>query len=290
VLPSGRDRFAVPEQRHLLETFAGQLAAAIERVALAADAVRHARRADTESLRNSLLNAISHDLRTPLAVMVGASSSLVDDQARLSPAARQELAATIHDEARRVTVLVNNLLDMARLESGQPALARQWSSLEELVGGVLARLHDVLASRSVAVALAPDLPLLNVDAVLIEQVLANLLENAAKYTPAGTPIDISANLMRDRVVIDIADRGPGIPAGEENRIFDKFYRVQSESAQSGVGLGLAIAKAIVIAHGGSIVAANRVGGGAVFRVELAAEKPPGIDAEPEASAAATVGP
>jgi two-component system, OmpR family, sensor histidine kinase KdpD len=218
-------------------------------------------------------------LRTPLAVLVGASSSLVDNDARLSDAAKVELAATIHDESRRMTVLVNNLLDMARLESGKAVLSRQWTSLEELIGGVLTRLRDAQAEHPIAVALPHDLPLLRVDAVLIEQVLANLLENAAKYTPAHSPIEVSAQVLAGRIAIEVADRGPGIPAGEEVRVFDKFHRVHPESAQSGVGLGLAIAKAIVIAHGGSITAANRAGGGAVFRVELPADPPPAVDEE-----------
>ena len=281
VLPSRRERLLIPEQRHLLETFAAQIAAAAERVQLAADAAKLARQAETESLRNSLLNAISHDLRTPLAVLVGASSSLVDDAGRLSDAARRELAATIHDEATRMTALVNNLLDMARLESGAVALARQWTPLEEIVGGVLARLKDALASHPVRVNLPPDLPLLNVDPVLIEQLFANLLENAAKYTPAGTPIEISARAATGRVAVEVADRGPGIPVGEEARLFDKFYRLQREAAQSGVGLGLAICKAIVAAHGGTISAANRAGGGAVIRFELPAGEPPSVEPEPD---------
>ena len=145
VLPSRNERLLIPEQRHLLDTFAGQIAAAVERAELAGDRAELARRAEAESVRNSLLNAISHDLRTPLSVLVGASSSLVDAASKLSEPARRELAATIHDEARRMSVLVNNLLDMARLESGHAPLARQWSSLEELIGGVLARLKDTLA-------------------------------------------------------------------------------------------------------------------------------------------------
>jgi two-component system sensor histidine kinase KdpD len=286
VLPSRRERLLIPEQRHLLETFAAQIAAAAERVQLAADAAKLARQAETESLRNSLLNAISHDLRTPLAVLVGASSSLVDEASRLSEAARRELAVTIHDEATRMAALVNNLLDMARLESGAIALAREWTPIEEIVGGVLARLKDALASHPVRVNLPPDLPLLNVDPVLLEQLFANLLENAAKYTAAGTPIEISAQALPGRVAIEVADRGPGIPAGEEAKLFDKFYRLQREAAQSGVGLGLAICKAIVAAHGGTISAANRPGGGAVFRFELPADKPPTVEPEPEAPVAA----
>ena len=282
VLPSRPERLLIPEQRHLLDTFAGQIAAAIERVLLSSDRAELARRAEAESVRNALLNAISHDLRTPLAVLVGASSSLADTGASLSESARRELATSIHDEARRMTVLVNNLLDMARLESGTAELKRQWSSLEELVGSVLTRLAGPLAAHPVKVDLAADLPLVSVDPILIEQVLANLLENAAKYTPADTPIEVSAQLLHERMVVEVADRGPGIPEGEELRLFDKFYRVRAESAQSGVGLGLAICKAIIDAHGGRIVAANRTGGGAVFRFELPAGKPPAIEAEDEA--------
>ncbi len=281
VLPSRRERLLIPEQRHLLETFTAQIAAAAERVQLAADAAKHARQAETESLRNSLLNAISHDLRTPLAVLVGASSSLIADADRLSDGARRELAATVHDEATRMTALVNNLLDMARLESGAIALAREWTPLEEIVGSVLVRLREPLAAHPVKVALPPDLPLLNVDAVLVGQLLANLLENAAKYTPSGTPIEISAQVLPGRVAVEVADRGPGIPEGEEEKLFDKFYRLQREAAQSGVGLGLAICKAIVAAHGGTIRAANRPGGGAVFRFELPAGEPPRVEPEAE---------
>ncbi|HTP45694.1 MAG TPA: sensor histidine kinase KdpD [Casimicrobiaceae bacterium] len=288
VLPSRKERLLIPEQRHLLDTFAAQIAAAVERVQLASDAAKLARQAETEALRNSLLNAISHDLRTPLAVLVGASSSLVQDAERLSPAARRELAQTIHEESTRMTTLVTNLLDMARLESGAIELAREWTPLEEIVGSALGRLRDALAGRAVNVSLPPHLPLLRVDAVLIEQLLVNLLENALKYTPAGTPIDISAQAVPGHVVVEVADRGPGIPEGEEDRLFDKFYRLQREAAQSGFGLGLALSRAIIAAHGGSITAANRAGGGAVFRFELPAGEPPTVEAEPDAEPARTV--
>ena len=178
-----------------------------------------------------------------------------------------------------MTVLVNNLLDMARLESGAATLARQWSSLEELVGSVLNRLKATLAGHPVQVKLQPDLPLVSVDPVLIEQVLANLLENAAKYTPADTPIDIDAHARPDGIVVEVADRGPGFPPGDESRLFDKFYRVKTEAAQSGVGLGLPICKAIIVAHGGTITASNRTGGGALFRFVLPAGTPPAVESE-----------
>ena len=208
----------------------------------------------------------------------------------MSEGARHELAATIHDEAQRMSVLVSNLLDMARLESGNAQIKRQWSSLEELIGSVLTRLGDPLSGHPVNVALPDDLPLINVDPVLIEQVLANLLENAAKYTPAGTSIDVSADATDNRVAVEIADRGPGIPAGEEARLFDKFYRLKSESAQSGVGLGLAICKAIIVAHGGTIIAMNRPGGGALFRFELPAAEPPTVESETESESSARTAP
>jgi two-component system sensor histidine kinase KdpD len=286
VLPARPDRLLIPEQRHLLETFGGQIAAAIERIQLAAEAAEMARKAETESMRNSLLNAISHDLRTPLAVLVGASSSLVDDAERLSAAAKHELAVSIHEEAKRMSTLVGNLLDMARLESGAVELARQWTPLEEIVGSVLSRLTPMLADHPVSVALPADLPLINVDPVLIEQVFANLLENAVKYTPPGTPIEISARKLAARIAVEVADSGPGIPPGEEAKLFDKFYRLQREAAQSGVGLGLAICKAIIAAHGGTISAANRATGGAIFRFELPAGEPPTVEAEPVPAAPA----
>jgi len=281
ILPSRRENLLMPEQRHLAETFAGQIAVAIERVQVAAEAVELARKAETESMRNSLLNAISHDLRTPLAVLVGASSSLATDKDRLSDAAKRELIDTIHEESKRMSTLVGNLLDMARLESGAVELARQWTPLEEIVGGVLNRLRPMLSDHPVTVRLPQGLPMVNVDPVLVAQVFANLLENAVKYTPSGTEIEISAQTLPGRIAVDVADAGPGIPPGEESKLFDKFYRLQPEAAQSGVGLGLAICKAIVAAHGGTITAANRPGGGAVFRFELPAGQPPVVEAEPE---------
>jgi two-component system sensor histidine kinase KdpD len=178
-----------------------------------------------------------------------------------------------------MSTLVRNLLDMARLESGAVELAKQWTSLEEIVGSVLARVAPLLQDHPVTVVLPPELPLISVDPVLLEQVFVNLLENAAKYTPADTSIEISAQRLPGRIAVEIADGGPGIPAGEEAKLFDKFYRLQREAAQSGVGLGLAICKAIITAHGGRISATNRAQGGAVFRFELPAGDAPPIEAE-----------
>jgi len=280
MLPSSLRRVFLPEQQRLLETMLNQTALAIERVRLAKAAQDAQIEAETESVRNSLLAGISHDLRTPLSSIVGASSSLAEDDARLDARARRELARTIYDEAQRMTTLANNILDMARLEAGAVSLRRDWYPLEEIVGSVLTRLRARLTGRPVEVRLPRDLPLLKLDAVMIGQVLVNLLENALKYTPQGTPLEISAEVASAEVTVAVADRGPGIPAGLEERLFDKFYRAAPEGAQSGVGLGLTICRAVVEAHGGRIWAGNRPGGGAVFRFTLLRdETPPGIEEE-----------
>jgi len=281
-------RIFVPEQRRLLEAFLTLFAEALERVRLAKKAQSTEVRAETESLRNALLSAISHDLRTPLATIVGASSSLVEDTGRLTSTAKEELSHTIYEEAQRMANLANNILDMARLDAGKVSLNLQWVPLEEIVGSVMARLRRRLADRSVSVALSPDLPLVRLDAVMMEQVLVNLLENAAKYTPAGTRIEIAANKSPDGkwVEVTVADRGPGIPEGEADKLFDKFYRVpdQRERAQSGVGLGLTISRAILRAHGGNIEASNRPGGGTLISLRLPLEEAPPAPAPEEVAA------
>jgi two-component system sensor histidine kinase KdpD len=268
LLPVNPLRVFVPEQQKLLETFASQIALALERAQLGESAKVSELAAESERLRNALLAAISHDLRTPLASIVGASSSLAERGERMSAQDRGELARAIHAEAQRMSGLIDNVLDMARLQSGAASLNRQWHPLEELVGATIKRLERTLAEHRVQTHLPPDLPVVNVDGVLIGQVLANLLENAAKYTPPGTTISISAEAGPDEVVVSVADEGPGLPPGEEERIFDKFHRAAPEGAQSGVGLGLSICKAIVQAHGGTIAAENLPAGGAVFRFTL----------------------
>ncbi|WP_411726438.1 DUF4118 domain-containing protein [Methyloglobulus sp.] len=273
-------RVFLPEQRRLLDTFINQIVQTIERVRLSEDAQQSQVRIESESLRNSLLSAISHDLRTPLASIVGAASTLVDKGAQLSQADRQELGLTIYDEALRMSNLTNNILDMARLDAGQAQLNRQWYPLDEIIGGALARLRKQLEGRMVNTKLPDGLCLVRLDAVLIEQVLINLLENACKYTPPGNPIDIVAERSVHTLKITVADRGQGIPVGEEDKLFDKFYRLNREGSQSGVGLGLAICKAIVIAHGGLVGATNRPCGGAEFYFVLPMdEAPPELETE-----------
>ncbi|UKD10655.1 DUF4118 domain-containing protein [Burkholderia aenigmatica] len=290
----------VPEQQRMLDAFAAQIALALERVhyvEIARDALVNM---ESERLRNSLLSAISHDLRTPLTTIVGFSSMLANGRAAAqggdAAAAERfaqregELVDAIHDEALRMTGIVTNLLDMARLQAGSLQLKRQWSLLEETVGAALAACRRVLARHPARVVLPADLPLLQMDAVLMERLFTNLFENAAKYTPADTPLDIGAERMTEdglpfvRVLVD--DYGPGLPAGMETRIFDKFTRGEKESATPGIGLGLAICRAIVEAHGGKIGALNRTAPdghvtGARFWFTLPVETPPAAPAVPD---------
>jgi two-component system sensor histidine kinase KdpD len=291
----------VPEQQRMLDAFAAQIALALERVHyvdIARDALVNM---ESERLRNSLLSAISHDLRTPLTTIVGFSSMLA--QTREVQAVKQpgdDLVEAIHEEALRMTGIVTNLLDMARLQAGGLQLNRQWSLLEETVGAALRACKRVLARHPVQTRLPADLPLLQLDAVLMERLFSNLFENAAKYTPADTPLVIGAEQIDEdgkpfvRVTVD--DTGPGLPVGMEARVFEKFTRGEKESAKPGIGLGLAICRAIVDAHGGTIGAVNRMDReghieGARFWFTLPVETPPPApdvleDDEPEMSEAA----
>jgi two-component system sensor histidine kinase KdpD len=201
----------------------------------------------------------------------------VESEDRLDPTTRRELAQDIQEEADRLNRLVHNLLDMTRLESGGIQAKKDWHSLEEVVGSALTRMEKALGARRIAVALPPDLPLVPLDPLLIEQALINLLDNAIKYTPADAPIDISASLENGAVSVVIADRGPGFAPGEVERVFDKFYRGETASGRAGAGLGLAIVRGIVETHGGRAVAEDRPGGGALFRITLPlGEAPPKV--------------
>jgi two-component system sensor histidine kinase KdpD len=280
VAPNEPRRFVDPDQRQLLETFASQAAGALERVRLAEEAQRAQVDMAAERMRSSLLSSVSHDLRTPLAVVTGAASTLLEDDARLGAPARRELLETIHEETKRLARVVSNLLDMTRLASGTLCVKKEWQPLEEVVGSALGRVEDRLGSRKVDVHLPEDLPLVPLDAVLLEQVLINLLENATKYTPEEQPIEISARAEDYRVVVEVADRGPGIPKDEVEHIFEKFYRLPRDGTKpGGTGLGLAICRGVVEAHGGKIWVENRDGGGAAFRFSLPIEgTPPAVAA------------
>jgi len=271
--PAQPRRFLAPEQLHLLETFASQIALALERVELADEAQRAQLQIETERLRSSLLSSVSHDLRTPLAVITGATSSLLEGGATLDPATRDELAQTAYAEAERLNRLVSNLLDMTRIEAGAVQVQKEWQPLEEVVGVALARLDGRLSDHPLTTSLPADLPLVPLDSTLIEQVLINLLENAIKHTPAGCQISISASASRDAVTVAVADRGSGITPGDEGRIFEKFYRAEPANDR-GVGLGLTICRGIITAHGGRIWAENQPGGGAVLRFTLPLEGTP----------------
>jgi two-component system, OmpR family, sensor histidine kinase KdpD len=279
VLPANVRRVLLPEQFHLLETFAGQIAIALERALLAEQAQRAQVEAETEGLRNALLASISHDLRTPLAVISGASSSLVERGERLGADERKALAASIFEQSQQMGGLVGNVLEMTRLEAGAIALNRDWHSMSEIAGSVLRRLEDRLESHPVEVDLPMELPLVRVDAALIEQVLANLLENAAKHTPPGTRITLRVDRQDDSLLVSVEDAGPGLPEGDPEQLFAKFHRGSTEGTVAGVGLGLAICRAIVRLHGGRIWAERRAEGGTAFRFTLPVEPAPQVPRE-----------
>ena len=285
VFQSDSTRPQGPEQRRLLETCASLLAISLERIHYIGVAQSSTVQIESERLRNSLLSAISHDLRTPLAAMVG----LVDTLSLAQPpmaASHRETAVAIKASALRMNAMVKNLLDMARLQAGAVRLNLAWQPLEEVVGTALAASADALDQRAIEVDLADDLPLLRFDAVLMERVLANLLENAVRYAPLGSAIRLSAQVRGRFAEIAVEDNGPGLPIGREDSLFEKFERgARRESATPGVGLGLAICKSIVEAHGGTITGANRMENGAVtgarFVIALPLGEPPtdlGIEA------------
>ncbi len=265
-----------PEQRQQLESFVRQAAVALERAALSERNQASRMEVEAERLRTSLLSSLSHDLRTPLGSIEGAASSLLESGPTLSSDTRQELAETILDESRRMTRLVANLLDMIRVESGSLAVQKQWVPLEEVIGVALIRLDARLSHHPVTTSLPPDLPLVSADDILLEQVFINLLENAAKYTPHGSPIEVSATVRDGVVTVSVADHGPGVPSGDEQRIFDKFYRASQGDSVGGVGLGLTICRGIIQAHGGRIWAERRAGGGVILRFTLPPDGTPPV--------------
>lgn len=283
--PDGAPHWTEPDQNHLLEAFANQAALALERVILAERSARVQLDVEREQLRNTLLAAVSHDLRTPLGAITGAATTLLGDQGRLTEAARTELLETIQEDASQLQRLVSNLLEVTRLESGVLEVRKDWVPVEELVGSALDRLRSLLADRAVKVELPSNLPLVPVDPVLLEQVLINVLENAVKYSPADKPIEIKGWATDKAVTLAVADSGPGIPEGEEERIFEKLVRLSNGKSRTGAGLGLAICKGILEAHGGWITVGNRPSGGAQFLMGLPLEgQPPALPEEEAADA------
>ncbi|KAF3997891.1 DUF4118 domain-containing protein [Glaciimonas immobilis] len=275
ILPHSRRWLLIPEQQQQLYTFGALAAIALERVHYIEVAQDALIKMESERLRNALLSALSHDLRTPLTALVGLSESLVLTRPPLQ-SAQQGLAIALHEETLRMSALVTNLLDMARIQSGEVKLNLQWQPFEEVVGSALRASTLALMGHRVETQVSHDLPLVRFDAVLIERVLCNLLENAAKYSPASSAIMLSAAITGRLLSVTVADHGPGLPAGMEEAIFDKFTRGERESAKPGVGLGLAICRAIVEAHGGIITAADGAADGAAFTFTLPLGVPPSM--------------
>lgn len=268
----------MPETVSLLEALASLVAVALERLHYVEIAQATEVKMLTERLRSSILSALSHDLRTPLTAMVGLADSLFLIKPALPPAAL-ETAQALHEQSARLAGLVGNLLDMARLNAGQVTLRREWQSIEEVVGSSIKLLGSALADHPVKVDLPADLPLVEFDAVLVERVFCNLLENAAKYAPANTPIQLSARLIDHFIEVSVEDCGPGFPEHRRDELFNMFVRGHSASGKPGAGLGLAICKAIVEAHGGQIRAGNRTEGGANVSFTLPAGNPPIVEEE-----------
>ncbi len=289
VRPEPPDRVPEPEEIETVEALAVQAASALERTQLAEQHEQARAEAEAERLRTSLLSSLSHDFRSPLATIEGAASSLLEENGALTPDGRHDLADSILEESHRMTRLVTNLLDMIRVETGALAVQKSWQPLEEALGVALLRVEERLKGHPVSVDLPPNLPLVPIDELLVEQVFINLLENAAKYTLPGTQIDVTASEVGGEVRVEVADRGPGVPKGQEEAIFRKFFQSPGPqgSAHSGrmppggAGLGLTISRGIITAHGGRMWVEHRPGGGAAFRftVPLSGPHIPAIPAE-----------
>jgi two-component system sensor histidine kinase KdpD len=269
--PALPDQHLTPKQRRLMEAFANQASLAIERAQLA-EAARQAQVLQAaERLQTALLNSVSHDLRTPLVSITGALSSLEEDGALHDEASRRLLLSNARTEAARLNRLVGNLLQMTRLEAGALKLSPEPHEVHDLVGAALDQLEKPLHGRPLVVDVPDDLPLAPMDLVLMVQVLVNVLDNAIKYSPTDSPIELRARVTGAYVEIQVADRGVGIPPEDLTRVFDKFYRVERPGSVTGTGLGLSICKGIVEAHGGFIAAENRPGGGTLITVALPAQ-------------------
>jgi two-component system sensor histidine kinase KdpD len=269
--PQEPEHFGNESNVALLEAFVGQIALAMERGRFAEDAQRAQIEIQNERLRSALLSSVSHDFRTPLAVVKGAVTALLDGEAELPAARRHEYLETISVEASRLNRIVHNLIDMTSLEAGALRARKEWQPLEEVIGVALNRLEEPLGDRPVEVQIAADAALVPFDPILIEHVLINLVENAVKYTPPHMAIEIRAIRTKEGVEVEVADHGAGVPPGEYELVFEKFHRASRNDGIAGMGLGLAICRGIVTVHGGRIWCENRSGGGASFRFVLPRE-------------------
>lgn len=256
------------EDQQTLMTFVDQAALALERARLSAEAAQAAASAQSDELKSALLAAVSHDLRTPLASIKASATSLLDNSIEWDRETRQDFLEAIDEETDRLTLMVSNLLDLSRIEGGALRPQMDWYDIDELVVDVRARLAPRTRNHALVIAVEPDLPLLRFDYVQIAQVLVNLIENAVKYTAAGTPIVVAAHQVPGAVEISVHDDGPGIPREHQLRLFDKFYRAYAATAAPGVGIGLAISKGLVEAHGGRIWVESEPGSGTTFRFTL----------------------
>jgi two-component system sensor histidine kinase KdpD len=252
----------------LLDAFANNAAIALHRLVVGEEARRTQQRIDQERLRNVLLSSMSHDFRTPLASITGAITTLIDNERQLDTATQRDLMLSIREDAESLERQVRNMLDLTKLESGSLQIRREWHPIDEVVGCAMTRVEKTLGARKINIDVPATLPLVAIDAGLVEQLLVNLLENAARHTPPGSPIDVAVTHLDPNVRIAVADRGPGIPPGEHERVFAKFYRAAAAKPHTGIGLGLAICRAIATLHGARIWAEDRQGGGAVLLFEL----------------------
>jgi len=274
VKPKDPERLFIPEQLHLLEAFAHQSALAVAGDRLEQKQKQTQVLMETEKLRSSLLSSVSHDLRTPLAAIAGSASSLLENRENMDKKTQDELLENIFGESERLNRLVNNLLEMTRLESGAIRAKKEKIHINEIIGSALSRLEKQIGARTVEIRARQDLPALPMDGLLIEQVLVNLLDNALKYTPDHSPVELSAETEGAWMKVQVFDRGPGLTEDDLAHVFDKFYRGQAQRLAGGTGLGLSVCKGILDLHEGKIEAFNRSGGGAVFQFSLPMEPKP----------------
>jgi two-component system sensor histidine kinase KdpD len=263
----GGGRFGV-EDEQLLTSFANQAALALERARLSEEAARAAALAQSDELKTALLSAVSHDLRTPLAAIKASATSLLDTSVDWDDGSRRDFLEAIDEETDRLTLMVGNLLDLSRIEGGALRPDREWYDAAELIADVARRLTSRAVDRPITTDVQSDLPPVWLDYVEISQVLMNLCENALKFTPAGTPVRISARRAGNAIEFAVADEGPGIPDRKQTRLFEKFYRADEQNRVPGAGIGLAISRGLVDAHGGTIWIESHVGTGTTFRFTI----------------------